>query len=72
MKNITFSADEEQIERARQRAAQEKTTLNEQFREWLDRYATRKPTVEEFRDIMAKLKHVRAGRKFTREELNER
>jgi hypothetical protein len=32
MKNITLSADENLIETARQRAALEHTTLNEQFR----------------------------------------
>ena len=72
MKNITFSADEEKIERARERAAEEETTLNEKFREWLDSYALRRPTGEEFDEIMEQLSYVRTGRKFTREEMNER
>ena len=37
MKNITLSADETLIERARQRAVVEHTTLNELFRAWLAR-----------------------------------
>ena len=39
MKNITLSADERLIEAARARALAERTTLNEQFREWLMEYA---------------------------------
>ena len=38
MKNITLSADEHLIEAAYQRAAEEHTTLNEQFRLWLKYY----------------------------------
>jgi len=71
-KNITFSASPEAIERARLRAREQRTTLNEAFREWLDRYAGRKPSAEDFDRLMASLKHVSAGRKFTRDEMNER
>jgi len=71
-KNITFSAAEETIEKARVRARQQRTTLNEAFREWLDRYAGHRPTAAEFDRIMASMRYVRAGRKFTREEMNER
>ena len=38
MKNVTLSADENLIEAARQRAASDRTTLNEQFRRWLADY----------------------------------
>ena len=46
MKNITLSADEALIEAARQRAASENTTLNEQFRRWLERYVHRERQAE--------------------------
>jgi hypothetical protein len=72
MKNITFSADEDLIERARLRAIEQKTTLNVAFRQWLERYAGPAATVEEYRHLMRHLKGVDAGRKFTREELNSR
>ena len=39
MKNITLSAEDHLIAAARQRAAAEHTTLNEQFRLWLLSYA---------------------------------
>jgi hypothetical protein len=71
-KNITFSASPEAIERARLRAREQRTTLNEAFREWLERYSGGRPTAEEYRRMMGQLGHVRAGRKFTREEMNER
>jgi hypothetical protein len=72
VKNITFTAAPETIERARLRARERRTTLNEAFREWLDQYSGGRPTAEEFDRILASLKHVNAGRKFTRDEMNER
>jgi hypothetical protein len=72
MKNITFSAEEDLIERARARAAEEKTTLNIRFRQWLERYAGPTATVEEYRRLMKHLDGVNAGRKFTRDEMNSR
>lgn len=38
MKNITLSADADLIEQARERARREHTTLNAQFRLWLEEY----------------------------------
>lgn len=74
MKNITLSADERLIEAARARARGEHTTLNEQFRRWLAEYAWREQRADEavatIRDLR---RHVRTGgRKFTRDEMNER
>jgi len=73
MKNITLSADEALIEAARAQARAEKTTLNEQFRIWLASYA-RKQRVRKFREVMDDLqgKVSTGGRKFTRDEMNER
>jgi hypothetical protein len=72
MKNITFSAKEDKIERARQYARTQNTTLIALFREWLDGLAERENRAEEYRALMDQLRHVNAGRKFTREEMNER
>jgi hypothetical protein len=72
MKNITFSADESLIERARLRALHEKKTLNVAFREWLARYAGVATSPTEYRLLLRRLGHVRAGRKFSREEMNAR
>lgn len=72
VKNITLSAEEELIERARLRAAQEKTTLNAAFRDWLQRYAGVETGREEYAQLMKRLGHVRSGRSFSRDEMNER
>lgn len=73
MKNITFSADEELIEAAREAARADNTTLNEQFRLWLEEY-TRQRRVRQFQEMMKELKGKvsTGGRKFTRDEMNER
>lgn len=74
MKNITLSADEGLIEAARARAREERTTLNEQFRRWLEEYAGRRQRAER---AMTTLDEIRRyayhdGAKFTRDEMNER
>ena len=72
MKNITFSADEQKIELARDVARSENRTLNEAFREWLEQYASRRVRAEDITELYRSLRHVNAGRKFTRDEMNER
>tara|TARA_R110002124_G_scaffold149259_5_gene315365 strand:- start:12715 stop:12933 length:219 start_codon:yes stop_codon:yes gene_type:complete len=72
MKNITFSADEKLIEKARLKAAKEKTTLNQRFRDWLKRYASENDYRKEFEELMDDLKYVNSGGKYTRDEMNER
>jgi hypothetical protein len=73
MKNITLSADEHIIARARQTAQSEHRTLNDAFREWLEQYTAQNTDVEAYDRVMQRLRgHVMAGRKFTREEMNER
>jgi hypothetical protein len=74
IKNITLSADERLIEAARERARAEHTTLNEQFRRWLADYVRREQQAERAMAVVRELRgQVRTGgRKFTREEMNER
>jgi hypothetical protein len=71
LKNITFSAEEELILKAREQAVAEKTTLNEVFRRWLKQYADRKKE-QEIDMVMESMDYAVSGRKFTREEMNER
>ena len=73
MRNITLSADANTIDAARQRAESEHTTLNAEFRKWLDRYARRHQAnraMNSVRELRAK--YTTGGRKFTRDEMNER
>ena len=72
LKNITFSVEEDLIQKARERAISEKTTLNAVFRRWLKQYSERKKAAEEYDKIMESLSYAKAERKFSREEMNER
>ncbi|NBQ68612.1 hypothetical protein [Nitrosomonas oligotropha] len=74
MKNITLSADDKLIEAARARARAEQTTLNEQFRRWLADYVRQEQKTGSAMALIEELRgQVRTGgRKFTREEMNER
>jgi hypothetical protein len=72
MRNVTFSADEELIEKARARAEDEHTTLNNAFREWLARYAEAPGAGARYLQLMESLSHVQVDRKFTRDEMNSR
>lgn len=72
MKNITFSADERLIEDARETAKADGSTLNEQFRLWLEQYA-RKRRVARAMEVIDRISgSVVVGRKLTRDEMNER
>ena len=72
MRNITLSADEKLIERARLRALQGKTSLNVAFREWLARYAGPASAEDDYQRLMKQLAKVDAGRRFSRDEMNAR
>lgn len=72
LKNITLSAEEALIEKARDKAGRERTTLNATFRQWLRQYVSRTAKTTDYRSFMESLGYARPGRKFTRDELNER
>lgn len=72
VRNITLSADESLIEQARQRALREKTTLNAVFRQWLMHYTSGTRSAPEIREAFAQFDDLSIGRKFTREEMNQR
>jgi len=72
MKNVTLSADENLIEKARLVARSHHSTLNSAFRQWLEDYVARSGAAGDFDRLMARLGRVEAGRQFTRDEMNER
>jgi len=72
MKNITLSADEELIEQARVVAHAQHKTLNAAFREWLLQFTAQAGNGHEFDAVMRRLRHVNSGRRFSRDEMNER
>lgn len=76
MKNITFSAREESIEKARKAAFLRHRTLNELFREWLDSIDERAQeddsNTKTFADLWQQTNYLRVGKKLSRQEMNER
>jgi hypothetical protein len=73
MKNITLSAEDSLIEQARETARAQHKTLNQAFREWLEQYARpESDRAGEYEALMKRLSYVKGGRKFTRQEMNER
>jgi hypothetical protein len=72
LKNITLSADEALIKRARDRARQERTTLNESFRRWLARYGSVGQGSTGFESLMKRLDYAKPGRHYSRGDMNER
>ena len=73
MRNITLTADSSVIDAARERAASENTTLNAEFRRWLETYARQyraASAMGSVRELQAR--YGTGGRRFSRDELNER
>ena len=73
MRNITFAADEALIDAAREQALAENSSLNEQFRIWLEQYARKRQASR----AIATMKRIGSyassgGRTFSREDRNER
>lgn len=74
MKNITLSADEGLLKAARRRAAAEGTTLGALFRRWLAEYVGRERQADAAMAAIRELQETidTGGRKFSRDEMNER
>ena len=72
LKNITLSADETLIKKAREKAQREHTTLNETFRQWLRNYLSVDNGLESYSNLMQSLSYAKPGNSFTRDEMNER
>ena len=72
MKNITLSADEDLIARAREHALARQTTLNQLFRLWLEEVAEQKERSIKIGALLDRLDGVDSGGNFRREEINAR
>jgi hypothetical protein len=76
MKNLTLSADEKLIEKARREAARRGKSLNQLIRDYLEELAgERNPATTEF-DRLHELSRLAGGRRgrwrFDRDELHDR
>lgn len=72
LKNITLSADEKLIRKARKKAQQEYTTLNSQFRQWLENYTSIDINSNDYQNLMEHLSYAKPTKQYSRNELNER
>ena len=72
LKNITLSADKQLIQLAREKAAKENSTLNAQFRAWLERYVSTDRKLINYESLMDQMAYAQPGKKFSRDEINER
>jgi predicted transcriptional regulator len=68
----TFSADDALLEKARAVARSQRRTLHAAFREWLEQFTNKEGNVQEFDALMRQLEKVDSGRRFTRDEMNQR
>lgn len=72
VKNITLTADEELIERARHVARLQHKTLNVAFREWLREYVVQDSPAADYDALMARLSYARSTGPYSRDEMHER
>jgi len=75
VRKITLSADEKLIDAAREKARRRGTTLNAEFRAWLEQYAPSRRgehRIEDYRRLMDALAEVSSGGRSSREEMNDR
>lgn len=71
LKNITFSADERLIFKARKKAESEHATLNSRFRQWLENY-TISGADNAYKNLMEQLSYAQPVGRYSRDDLNER
>ncbi|TGN20260.1 antitoxin [Leptospira idonii] len=72
MSNVTFRADEKTLLKARLKAQNDNKSLAEVFNEFLMNYANAVNDPLDYKNLMEKFKYAKVGKKFTREEMNER
>lgn len=72
VKNVTLTADDELIERARHVARSQHKTLNLAFREWLRDYVAQDSAVADYDALMSRLSYAQSTGPYSRDEMNER
>jgi predicted transcriptional regulator len=71
METITLTVDKSVLDEAERLAQEQQVTREAVLNEWLQR-SLGAERVRKYDELMDRLKYVNAGRKFTREEMNER
>jgi hypothetical protein len=75
LKNITLSAESEEIDLAREQAKRNGTTLNDTFRNWLRAYGRSQYDRAAFSASIKEIRNATEGKdlgRLTRDEMNER
>ena len=72
MKNVTFRIQEDMLRKAREKAGKEKRSLNHLIDQWLRSYSATQDETFDVRKYLDRIKGVKIGRTFTREEMNAR
>ncbi len=72
METISLTVDKSVLDVAQRKAEEHHTTRDAVLNDWLARLALGTERVKKFDGMMARMKHVNSGGKFTREEMNER
>ena len=72
MKNVTFRIQEDMLRKAREKAGKEKRSLNRLIDQWLRSYSATQDETFDVRKYLDRIKGVKIGRTFTREEMNAR
>lgn len=73
LKNVTLSIEENLLRMARAKATGQQKTLNELFRDWVRQYTGACSTrSKDYMVLMKKMQGVHPGKRFSRDEMNER
>ena len=72
LRNITLSAESELIELARKKARAAKSTLNEEFRNWLKQFTKLERDKGWYVEFMKQFGGIESGRKFKRVDFYEK
>jgi len=70
--NITFTADEKLIARARRNAVKKGRSLQSEVREWLAQYANQPSPAKELDDLLLRLRRIRENAQQASEEMHKR
>ena len=69
---ITLTVESALLVKAQQRAAAENTTVEDLLLTWIKHYAAGALRAESYEELMVRLGYVKAGNRFSRDEMNQR
>lgn len=70
--NVTFAINDHLVKKARAKASRQNSSLNRVVGEWLQHYVEHDTAARNFDAVMRELARAKAGKRFNRDEMNER